>query len=80
MESCHSKGENMNKFDTESFEDLCKFVGVLLKNEYQVSIRIDCGGVYMVEYCAPFDWDGDRFALLNENKNTVDGLKVSFVE
>ena len=59
-----------NSFTTSSTEDASKMLALLLANDYECSISLDCEGVYMIFYGQP-QYGGCRLEWIDPDSEYV---------
>ena len=57
----------------EMFDDISVMTQILIKNEYEVLLRYEDCGIYVLEYCDSRDsrLGGDRFTTVTEDEYEV---------
>lgn len=57
-----------NTFETSNFDNVIAFIKPLLDENYQVCIKVDCDGIFMIDYCSPYNFSGESFELCREGE------------
>lgn len=70
-------------FETKDINLLCDYINVILSANEDTSVQIrilnDCEGAYIVDYVLP-KYFGESFELFDEEKRTLSGDRIEFVE